>query len=172
MASASWDRRIRQFGSVEAARAYCREKARKSLQERIERLGLDAVRALQGEANRKSYQKRIARIGNVEAVLKKRMVDAAVSRARKKGVEATITVADIYWPTHCPVLGVPLDYSTPFGRRRVVGPAAPSLDRWDTADGYVPGNVFVISMRANRLKGNATPDELEAVANYARNSIW
>ena len=43
----------------------------------------------------------------------------------------------------------------------------PTIDRWDNAKGYVPGNCYVISLRANQLKGNATAEELRAVADYA-----
>ena len=42
----------------------------------------------------------------------------------------------------------------------------PSLDRWDSAKGYVPGNVFVISYRANTLKNSATYEEILKVAKY------
>lgn len=87
-------------------------------------------------------------------------------RGRKKGLESTIRNTDIYWPTHCPVLGLELDYSTPQGKRKP-GPNSPTLDRWDNTKGYVVGNVYVISMRANTIKSNATADELIAVAKYA-----
>lgn len=39
-------------------------------------------------------------------------------------------------------------------------PCSPSLDRRDPALGYVPGNVWVISNRANTMKNDARPDEL------------
>ena len=92
-------------------------------------------------------------------------------RARKAGMEATIRTADLEWPTHCPVLGIELDYSTPRGQRNWRNPALPSLDRWDNTKGYVPGNVFVISLRANQLKGNATAEELLAIAKYAAEGL-
>ena len=38
-----------------------------------------------------------------------------------------------------------------------------SFDKFEPALGYVSGNVFVISWRANKLKGNATYDELQRV---------
>lgn len=100
--------------------------------------------------------------------LKSTLVMRARARGRKAGLGATIKAADIEWPTHCPVLGIPLDYETPRGKRSARNPNLPSLDRWDNSKGYIPGNVFVISLRANALKGNATADELEAVARYAR----
>lgn len=83
-------------------------------------------------------------------------------------MEATITPADLVWPTHCPVLGIELDYPTAYGERgtQAVKPNWPSLDRWDSTKGYVPGNVFVISYRANTLKNNATYEEILKVAKY------
>lgn len=101
---------------------------------------------------------------------KRRLLMAARRRGRKAGLPATIRTADLFWPTHCPVLGIELDYST-VRPRKWDNPANPSLDRWDNLKGYVPGNVFVISMRANCLKNNANPDELDAVARYARHGL-
>lgn len=94
----------------------------------------------------------------------------ARARGRKRGLEATITSADLHWPTHCPVLGIALDYPARSGERkdRIVAANWPSLDRWDSAKGYVPGNVFVISYRANTLKNNATLGELLKIAEYLR----
>jgi hypothetical protein len=40
----------------------------------------------------------------------------------------------------------------------------PTLDRVDPVCGYVPGNVWVISWRANRLKQDASLDELRMLA--------
>lgn len=94
------------------------------------------------------------------------MVLRARRRARHAGLEATITVADIVWPSHCPVLGLELDYFTPRGSRIVNNPANPSLDRWDNTKGYVPGNVFVISYRANTIKNTATYAEVLKIAKY------
>lgn len=91
-------------------------------------------------------------------------------RGRKRGLEATITPSDLDWPTHCPALGIELDYPTRSGERKNRGVAAnwPSLDRWDSSKGYVPGNVFVISYRANTLKNNATYEEALKILEYLR----
>lgn len=83
-------------------------------------------------------------------------------------MEATITPDDLVWPTHCPVLGIELDYPERSGERGELHaqPNWPSLDRWDSTKGYVPGNVFVISFRANSLKNSATYDEILRIAKY------
>lgn len=43
---------------------------------------------------------------------------------------------------------------------------APSLDRINNDLGYVPGNVMVISRRANIIKKDATLDELVAIGKF------
>lgn len=96
------------------------------------------------------------------------IVSKARRRGRSLGLEATITVADIIWPTHCPVLGLKLFYPERRGEQHRPRHDWASLDRWDNTKGYVAGNVFVISMRANTLKNDATAEELQAVSLYAR----
>lgn len=88
-----------------------------------------------------------------------RMYDRAKSRAVLKGQEFTITKEDIVIPDVCPVFGVPMKKNTKY---------APSLDRTDSSKGYVPGNVRVISLRANILKNDATADELQLILKYVR----
>ena len=64
---------------------------------------------------------------------------------------------DIHFPTHCPLLGYELNYSGGKGQDN----SNASLDRIDPTKGYVKGNVWVISYRANVLKNNASVEELE-----------
>lgn len=91
------------------------------------------------------------------------MLTTAKARAKKAGIEFTITEADVRIPALCPALGIPLVEPQP-GLGRQDG--SPSLDRIDCSLGYVPGNVVVISWRANRIKSNATPDELRKIAEW------
>lgn len=90
-----------------------------------------------------------------------RMIHNVRHRAKQTGMAFTLTPEDIVIPDICPVLGFPMVFSHPNIDFR------PSLDRWDNSLGYVPGNVRVISYRANRIKTNATATELYAVAAYA-----
>lgn len=85
------------------------------------------------------------------------MVRNARQRAKKLGLPFDLEAGDIAIPDYCPVLGIKL--SRNHGSR----PDSPSLDRIDPASGYVRGNVAVISMRANRIKDNATVSEHERV---------
>lgn len=86
-------------------------------------------------------------------------------RAKREGLPFTIKREDIVVPEFCPVLGIPIAASKGV---RGVSPNSPSVDRIIPHLGYVPGNIAVISMRANSLKSDASADELELVAKWVR----
>ena len=93
-------------------------------------------------------------------------------RAHKPGLPFTITESDLEWPTHCPVTGVKLVYGGRGanggrgGRRGASGPNAAALDRIDNTKGCVPGNVVIVSYWVNIRKGDATPEQLRAIADF------
>ncbi len=89
------------------------------------------------------------------------MWSAAKQRAKRSGREFTISVEDIIIPTHCPALGIEMKRGTMAERAN-----SPSLDRIDSSKGYVPGNVQVISQKANRMKNDATLEELKSLVAY------
>lgn len=72
-----------------------------------------------------------------------------------------LLISDIQFPTHCPVLGMKLDYSGSCTKEN-----SPSFDRVDPKKGYVRGNVLVVSWRANRIKNDGTPEEHMRIATY------
>jgi hypothetical protein len=72
---------------------------------------------------------------------------------------------DVYFPLICPVLGIKLDYSGRATTKYNNG-NAPSFDRLDSNFGYVPGNVVVMSWRANRIKNDGTAEEHRAIADF------
>ena len=92
-----------------------------------------------------------------------RLLKAAKYRARQKGIPFELVYGDVYIPDVCPVLGIPL-----IPQNAGMVDNAPSLDRLDSTKGYVRGNVYVISWRANKLKSDATLEELEAIVKYVR----
>lgn len=81
--------------------------------------------------------------------------------AKKSGTEHTITTEDIVIPDVCPVFHTPFIRGTPF---------ALSIDRIDSSKGYVPGNIQIISRKANTMKNNATADELRMFADWIINA--
>lgn len=95
------------------------------------------------------------------------MLSRARKRAREYGREFSITESDVLIGKFCPVLGVPMFQTF----ERMPTHASPSLDRIDSSRGYVPGNVAVISYRANTLKRDATIEELEAIVAYMKANL-
>jgi hypothetical protein len=90
------------------------------------------------------------------------LLKGARNRCRGTDIPCTITISDIVIPDVCPALGIPLVPS----RGKGATDNSPSLDRIVPALGYVPGNVCVISYKANRIKQDATAEELEMVSRY------
>ncbi len=121
-----------------------------------------------GEVNPKGFQS-VCRecIANMrmqrEVDPRSRMLLRSRSNAKTKGVPHTIKWGEIELPTYCRYLGVKLDYSAAaFGHAR--RPFGASFDRIVPSLGYVKGNVQVISELANRMKTNATVEEMLAFA--------
>ncbi len=94
----------------------------------------------------------------------RRLWDSAKKRAAVKGLPFSITVADIVVPEVCPVFGEPLLPPSLCGPN----PMMPSIDRIDSSRGYEPGNVQIMSHRANILKNDAKIEELEAVLAFLK----
>lgn len=84
----------------------------------------------------------------------------AKCRARRKGKLFTIPRSSIIIPSHCIVLGIPLD-----SRNRDYNP---TIDEIIPGLGYVPGNVEIISGRANRIKSDASLRDIQAIECYMR----
>jgi hypothetical protein len=98
---------------------------------------------------------------------RKKLYYAARQRATLKGHEFTIRLDDIMIPECCPVFGFKLEATIGQGRLPLsMLERSPSLDRIDNSKGYVPGNVCVISLRANNVKKDATLNELRALVRY------
>lgn len=86
------------------------------------------------------------------------------TRAKQKGLEFNIEKSDIVIPSMCPVFGIPLLR----GKHQPTN-NSPSLDRRDNSKGYVKGNVYVISYKANSIKRDATVEDLEKIIEYMKN---
>lgn len=87
------------------------------------------------------------------------MLSRVKTRAKKLGLPFDLELSDIQIPKECPVFKVPF----------VLGEKSkwnPSLDRIIPEKGYVKGNVVVISVRANSIKNDATPEELRLIADF------
>jgi len=99
--------------------------------------------------------------------VKDRLFYGARHRARKHSIEFDITRLDFDIPKVCPLRLVPFNV----GRGQHTDDS-PTLDRKDPRLGYVKGNVWVISHKANRLKGDFTPNELKTFCENALALHW
>jgi hypothetical protein len=68
-------------------------------------------------------------------------------------------------PTHCPVFKKKLSTG-----KNAAHDFSPSIDKINPSKGYVPGNIQVISMLANKMKQNATREQLQQFATWALRS--
>lgn len=94
------------------------------------------------------------------------MFNSKKAQAKRHGIEFTLVLADTLWPEFCPVLGIKLVYERDRGGGRRPYDDSPSFDRINSTLGYIPGNVLIVSNRANAIKRNASPEELRKVAKF------
>lgn len=96
------------------------------------------------------------------AKLKQRIATKRNS-AQSRGVVFDLTISDLYpLPEVCPVLGIQLSYDNVRGDTD----NSLSIDRIDPAGGYTRGNIVLVSQRANRIKNNASVEELLKIAAF------
>lgn len=101
------------------------------------------------------------------------MVSSASRRAKNKGLAFDIDrdyIRSIF-TSHCPIFGTPLEWSTDRNNGYRALPNSPSLDRIDPLKGYVKGNVWIISYRANTIKNDASHEELKLVTEAVGRAI-
>lgn len=86
------------------------------------------------------------------------------SECKSKGIPYNLTPEYLssIWTGVCPIFGVEL-VRTVDARSHI---SSAHLDRLDPSKGYVKGNVTWISGRANRIKYDATPEELRKIADW------
>lgn len=113
-----------------------------------------------------NYTQRLARQAKTRQELKetnpiKRWAHAAFHNAKKRAKENELEFSITkQWleenaVTICPLLEVPLVYNADKSTANVA-----SVDRKDSSKGYTPDNCSIISFKANRIKTNATTEEL------------
>ncbi len=93
--------------------------------------------------------------------LQQKLFHSAKNRAKSYNIEFTISKDDIIIPDICPILGIELISSTGH-----ISMNSPTLDKIDPLKGYIPGNIQVISNRANLLKSNFTIDEVKLLLKW------
>lgn len=87
--------------------------------------------------------------------------------AKKRKIPFSLTMLDLYelsFPVTCPILGIPLQHN-----RGEAKDNSYSVDRINNEEGYHVENIIVVSLKANKLKSNATSVELEQISKFYAN---
>ena len=79
----------------------------------------------------------------------------AASNSKKNGCYFDIISEDIILVKRCPILDIELDYNN----NRIYD-NSPSIDKKIPSLGYTKDNIQIISVLANKMKSNATPEQL------------
>ena len=95
------------------------------------------------------------RAGNIA----KHLLKSVRTGAKQRGLEFSITEEDLVVPEHCPIFGFKME---PGGKRST----SPSVDRIDNTKGYIPGNVVVVSVKANHVKSDCSMEELKRLVEF------
>lgn len=90
----------------------------------------------------------------------------AKQRSRDLGKDFNLELEDLVLPKVCPLLNIPIVKGVGW-----YSDNSPTLDRIIPDLGYVKGNVWIISMRANRIKNDASLQELELIYNNLKNKM-
>ena len=148
--------------SLFGRRSFCREcekKIQNAPEKRKRRRELELLRRQDPNYVKKCNERDRSRIHNNPNSIKLALLRNAKQRAKTKGLEFNIDISDIELPNVCPLLGIPL-----FSSYREEGKSVDnsySIDRINPSKGYIKGNVWVISYKANRIKNDASLEELE-----------
>ncbi|MDC1169271.1 hypothetical protein OAT14_02405, partial [Candidatus Pelagibacter ubique] len=93
-------------------------------------------------------------------------------RAKRKGILHTINTEylELIWPkdNRCPVLGNLFEMGYKNGKSKNL---SPSLDRIVPKKGYIPGNLVIVSDIVNRLKSDASLEDMEKILKFYTNKI-
>ena len=121
----------------------------------------------EGKLWEKEYYKRI-RVTRFEHI----MWRSARGRSQKRSCPFTITTEDILsiYPQDniCPVLGIEMKQN--FDGSGTNSPFSPSLDCIRPELGYIPGNIVIMSLKANQIKNNETdPLVFRKIADWLEN---
>lgn len=106
--------------------------------------------------------------------IRQMLLHGAKKRSQMRDRPFNLTIEDIQIPECCPILGLKLEVCQGGPLKDRVPKWAdnsPTLDCIDPAKGYVKGNVWIISWRANHIKNDASPEELITIAKAVRNKI-
>lgn len=136
--------------NLEATRAYHRQWSKDHAAEIAAKRRTPEAREKQRAASKRYREK------NLEAD----MLRIVKSSAKRKGLPFNLTIEDITVPKVCPILGIELF------KDGTKGDNTPSVDRIKPELGYVKSNIIIVSLLANKIKTNATAEQILAVGEF------
>jgi hypothetical protein len=90
-------------------------------------------------------------------------------KAIKAGIPFTIEFNQLEKPEFCPIFNTKLNYG--WSGLKCRDPNKATIDKLIPELGYVSGNVFIISWRANKLKSDMSINELEKIMKYIKERL-
>jgi hypothetical protein len=119
------------------------------------------------ESRRKSYNKYDAKRRETDPHYYVKKIFRERRRvSANKGIPFDIEIHDILdVPNVCPILGIPMFNGGPNC------PNNPSLDKIRPELGYTKGNIQWVSFRANRIKCDATLEEVEKLYKWYKENV-
>lgn len=148
----------KEYSKKHAARIH--ERRKKYIELNKEKIKEQNIRYKEKSREKDKLRERNRRKFNRESII----LASAKTRAKKFNLEFSITINDIQIPLFCPVLGIELNLNN----TKIRLDTSPSLDRIDNSKGYTKENIRIISWRANKLKNNASLEELEKIIKYMK----
>lgn len=94
----------------------------------------------------------------------KELYNRLKSSAKSRGIPFSLTLMDLNnltFPITCPVLGIPIKFNRGKAEDNSI-----SIDRIDSSKGYEIDNIIVVSLKANKLKSNATKEEMQKLSEF------
>ena len=131
----------------------------------------------QASAKWEAEKRRRTEVANRDPIPERarRMMRGLVERSKRKRVPLGEGVTrhfleDLLLATpECPCCGVKIDATFTTGHGRCN--ASPSVDRFDSTEGYIVTNISIICWRCNELKRDATLDELRRIVEWMETRI-
>ena len=127
---------------------FCSDKCRMDYHNHIDR----------GDEYRDKMSKRVVRyyLDRKKKDPESHILFRARDSARRKGYKFNLEHDDIFIPEYCPLLNIKLTYNDAW--------ASPSIDRINPKLGYIKGNVWIISRKANMMKQDISIELLKIFA--------
>ena len=113
------------------------------------------------ENKKRSRDQRLQTVrGHVEHLFSR-----AKSRAKEKNIpiDLDLDYLESIVVDKCPILDLPLSWGVRTGKQT---DNSPSLDKLDATKGYIKGNVYWLSLRANTIKSTGNSQEHRLIADW------